>query len=157
MFQHAHAVCRLLLTSDRIGPALVLHYKHLLPAMTLLMGSGKGISSGRSSSTAQLSRRLLLPPPYCVPPAGSFSGHGLPVGSPSCCAVCGAAFNSALQTMIQQEQQQLHQSHHPQEAVCGRIVEPAIAAAPPFGGELPAVHPRAIGTAIKPRRSVPHP
>jgi hypothetical protein len=146
--------CRLLLTNDGVGPALVPHYKHLLPAMTLLMGSERGISSGRSSiSTAPLSMRLLLPPPYCVPPVGSFSGHAPPpLGSPSCCAVCGAVFGSSLQTKMQQEQQQLFLAHNPQEGVCGRVTEPAATAAPPFAGETPAVHPRAVGTSIKPRR-----
>lgn len=148
------AACRLLLTNESVGPALVPHYKHLLPAMTLLMGSERGISSGRHSpSTAQLSKRLLLPPPYCVPPVGAFSGCGSPLlGSPSCCAVCGAVFNSALQTKVQQEHEQLLQAQHPQEGVCGRQAEPAPSVAPPHGGETPAVHPRAIGTAIKPRR-----
>jgi hypothetical protein len=146
------ASCRLLLTNDSVGPALVPHYKHLLPAMTLLMGSSRGISSS-SPSAAQLSKRLLLPPPYCVPPVGTFSGHGPPpFGSPSCCAVCGAAFSSTLQTKAQQEHEQLLQAHHPQEGVCGKVTDPAPSVAPPFGGESPAVHPRAIGTAIKPRR-----
>jgi hypothetical protein len=146
--------CRLLLTADCVGPALVSHYKHLLPAMTLLMGSERGISSGNSSTcTGPLSTLLLLPPPYCLPPVGSFSGHGPPpLGSPSCCSVCGAVFGSSLQTKMQQEQQQLHQAHHPQEGMCGRVAEPAPTAAPPFAGETPAVHPRAIGTAVKPRR-----
>lgn len=60
-------LCRLLQTNSSVGPALVPHYKHLLPAMVLLLRHGEG-------GTAGMSKRLLLPPPYCLPPVGSFTG-----------------------------------------------------------------------------------
>lgn len=67
---------RLLRSHPGVGPALCPHFPHLLPYMALFRP-----------------RRfnLHLPPPFCLPPCGSFTGRGdAPEAGGRACKVCGA-------------------------------------------------------------------
>jgi len=61
--------------------------------------------------------------------------------------VCGAAFSSSFSSHPQQ-----HVSTD-QEGICGQPAMPAVQPRPAFGGEVPAVHCRAVAALTRPRRS----
>ena len=75
----AHAcnmLCRLIKSHPKVGPALRPHFKRFLPYL--------GLFRPRCMT-------VHLPPPFCLPPCGSFTGRGdAPEAGGRSCGVCGA-------------------------------------------------------------------
>mmetsp|Transcript_53527 Transcript_53527/g.170269 ORF Transcript_53527/g.170269 Transcript_53527/m.170269 type:complete len:252 (+) Transcript_53527:277-1032(+) len=80
-----HLIGRMLECEEGVGPALVPHYKHLLPAINLFRAS-TGLH--------------IVPPAGCIAATGRMNGGGLPTAPPPC-NVCGKAVEGARKKVAQ--------------------------------------------------------